>query len=77
MAKYIYVGNLPVKAEPGDLQDFCSKHGEVTDVKVKGDRAMITMTSGAEAAGKALTSHKIGGNSLSIVINHEEQDFLP
>ncbi len=73
MPKRIYVGNLPVKAEAEHLEDFCGKHGEVTSVEVKGTKARISMASGLESAAKALDGHVVGGNTLSITINHEEQ----
>ena len=76
MPKYIYVGILPVKAEPGDLKDLCSPHGEVTGIKMNGTKAIIGMSTGLESAAKALKGHRMGGNTLSIVVNHEEQDVL-
>lgn len=76
MPKRIYVGNLPVKAEPRHLEDFCNKHGVVTKVQVKGSKAIIDMSSGIDSAAKALKAHKPGGNTLEIVVNHEEQDVL-
>lgn len=72
MPKRIYVGNLPVKAEADDLERFCSQHGTVTAVEIRGDKARITMDSGFEAAAKALDGHVVAGNTLEVVINHEE-----
>jgi len=72
MPKYIYVKNLPVKAEASDLEDFCGKHGEVSSVEVKPPKARIAMASGLESAAKALDGHVVAGTALEVVVNHEE-----
>ncbi len=76
MPKRISVGNLPVEAETGDLEQFCSKHGDVTNVEIKGSQARITMSSGLESAAKALDGHVVHGSTLSVTIHHAEQDWL-
>ena len=72
MPKRIYVGNLPVKADERDLERACSEHGTVTEVEIKGNKARISMSSGLEAAAKALEGRVVGGNTLSITIHHDE-----
>ena len=72
MPKYIYVKNLPVKAEAKDLEDFCGKHGAVTSVEMKTPKARILMASGTESAAKALDGHVVHGHTLSVTIHHDE-----
>lgn len=72
MPKYIHVANLPVKAEASDLEDFCSKHGTVTSVEIKAPKARIAMSSGLDAAAKALKGHVVAGTPLEVTIHHEE-----
>jgi len=82
--KYIYVGNLPVKSEEGDIARACGRFGKVEDVNIQrgaaATAARITMSSDAEAdaGASALHGYKIGENVLvagtekSILVNHEE-----
>jgi len=48
----------------------------VTEFKVKGSRARIFLSSELDAAAKALTGHVVGGKTLEVVVNHEEQTVV-
>lgn len=84
MPKRIYVGNLPVKTEQGDLEKACGRFGQVEEVKLqRGNNsaaARISMATDeqAESAASALNGYTLGSNSLiastdkGILVNHEE-----
>ena len=52
------------------------ENGDVTEVKVKGTRAHISMLTWLDAKAKALTGHVVGGKTLEVVVNHEEQTLV-
>lgn len=88
MPKRIYVGNLPVKTEEGDIAKACGRFGAVEDVKVQRGKgvaaARVTMSSDVEAdtAASALNGYTLAGNVLvagtdkSILVNHEEETWM-
>jgi RNA recognition motif-containing protein len=74
MSKIIYVGNLPDDTTQDQLRDLFSKHGPVTEVRLKVDRdtgsprgfGFVEMETGAESAITALDTHDLGGHSLNV-----------
>ena len=68
MPKRIYVGNLPSSASIEDVRKLFEKFGPVESVQLEPgkDFGYVEMTSGADAAIKALHQTQMGGRSLNV-----------
>lgn len=70
----LFVGNLSPATTDVDLKELFARHGEVASVNLPMDRntgrhrgfALVEMTSGAEAAVRAVNGHPVGGRRLAV-----------
>jgi RNA recognition motif-containing protein len=70
----LFVGNLASVTTDADLRELFTPHGEVASVSLPVDRnsgrhrgfALVEMTSGAEAAMRAVNGKAVGGRRLAV-----------